>query len=124
MKLGSNIKNKDYENFKINWYFTGIWKRRFPLVDYLRNSLPNAIKIINATAILHNMSILWGEIGVDQLDGRPDPNDQPALPEDTGVDVNFDPNDLMPAQVRDLGKATRGNIRRTMPIPIGPERRL
>ena len=54
------------------------------------------------------MSILWGEIGVDQLDGRPDPNDQPALPEDPGVDVNFDPNDLMPAQVRDLGKATRG----------------
>ena len=124
MKLGSNIKNKDYENFKINWYFTGIWKRRFPLVDYLRNSLPNAIKIINATAILHNMSILWGEIGVDQLDGRPDPNDQPALPEDTGVDVNFDPNDLMPAQVRDLGKATRDNIHRTMPNPIKPEHRL
>ena len=47
----------------------GIWKRRFPIAQNLRNHLPNAIKIINATAVLHKISILWEEIGVDQLDG-------------------------------------------------------
>ena len=89
----------------------GIWKRRFPIAENLRNHLPNAIKIINATAILHNISILWEEIGIDQLDGQPDPADVPALPAEPDMHVDFDPNDLNPLQMRQLGQATRDNMR-------------
>ena len=102
----------------------GIWKRRFPIAENLRNHLPNAIKIINATAILHNISILWEEIGIDQLDGQPDPADVPALPAEPDMHVDFDPNDLNPLQMRQLGQATRDNMRLSMdPNPTARERR-
>lgn len=39
----------------------GMWKRRFPIVRNIRNHYPNAIEIIMATAVLHNLSVLWKE---------------------------------------------------------------
>ena len=43
----------------------GIWKRRFPIIRWLRLKLNNAMKVVLATAILHNISIEWGEIMPD-----------------------------------------------------------
>ena len=78
----------------------GIWKRRFPIAKNLRNHLPNAIKIINATAVLHKISILWEEIGFDKLDGQPDPADEPALPAEPDIHVDFDPQPTSNVSVR------------------------
>ena len=87
----------------------GIRKRRFPIAENLQNHLPNAIKIINATAILHNISVLWEEISVDQPDGRPpDPADKPALPAEPDVHVDFDPHSGSKAFF--LGRPTPGRL--------------
>ena len=58
--------------------------------------------------------MFWAEVGVDQLDGHPDPADGPALPPEPAVPVNFDPNDLNEPQVRQVGQATRDNMRQSM----------
>jgi hypothetical protein len=54
----------------------GVLKRRFPCLREMRNHLPTAKKIIVATAVLHNLAILWNdevpvELGpVRQLNAR------------------------------------------------------
>lgn len=39
----------------------GVLKRRFPCLREMRNHLPTAKKIIVATAVLHNLAILWND---------------------------------------------------------------
>jgi len=57
----------------------GIWKRRFPIIRALRCHLPFSQDIIVATAVLHNLGILWRDAAVfeeeeedDEDDGRAD----------------------------------------------------
>ena len=40
----------------------GIWKRRFPILKQLRVNLSHAITIVEATGILHNISLDWNDI--------------------------------------------------------------
>ena len=40
----------------------GMWKKRWPIIDDLRLHVENAMAVIEATAILHNISLEWGDI--------------------------------------------------------------
>ena len=39
----------------------GIWKRRFPLIKHIRLHVKDAVRVITATAILHNMAMTWND---------------------------------------------------------------
>ena len=86
----------------------------------MRVKLENAMNIVIATAILHNLSIMWGDI-------MPEEDDQgqvhPAL-EDGPDDVVVDYADLTREQVRRMGIAARDHMRTLMdPEPTVSERR-
>jgi hypothetical protein len=48
-----------------------LWKRRFPILKSLRGDVANCQDIVVATAVLHNMGLLWkdenfvGRVGID-----------------------------------------------------------
>lgn len=90
----------------------GIWKRRFPIIRSLRVHLNNAFRIIVATAILHNISILWGEIM--PLDDHPELPDIPAMPPVPHEELVLDHGNLPREQVRLMGRQTRENMRDMM----------
>lgn len=90
----------------------GIWKRRFPIIRCLRVHLDNAYRIIVATAILHNLSILWGEIL--PLDDHPELGDIEAMPAVPHEELVVDPGNLPRDQVRLMGRQTRENLREMM----------
>ena len=100
----------------------GIWKRRFPIIKSLRVHLPNAYKVITATAILHNLSVMWGEIL------GPDPH--PDLPAELAENyyepqenIIVDYAELPPQVRRRLGQEARDNMREAMdPRPNAEER--
>ena len=105
--------------------YLGIWKNRFPILKRMRLHLPNAMKVVMATAILHNLSILWGEIGVEDLGEHPDLQGRdPAMPPVPNADITIDLEDLTPIQIRRLGQQTRENMRTNMdPVPTRHELR-
>lgn len=54
----------------------GIWKQRFPILRQMRIGLENTMKVIECTAILHNIGIAWG----DMMPRDMFPNDPPGRP--------------------------------------------
>ena len=46
----------------------GIWKKRFPIIGQLRQKLENCFVVVETTAILHNLSILWEDILPREMD--------------------------------------------------------
>ena len=97
----------------------GIWKRRFPIVRWLRVKLNNAMKIILATAILHNISIEWDEIFPNH--DLPDGTLYPDMP-DAGDVVVLD--DLNPRQQRVVGQERRDHLRQKMEHDLQVLRRI
>lgn len=97
----------------------GIWKRRFPIVRWLRVKLNNAMKIILATAILHNISIEWDEIFPNH--DHPDGTLYPDMP-DAGDVVVLD--DLNPRQQRVVGQERRDHLRQKMEHDLQVLRRI
>ena len=55
-----------------------MWKRRFPILKGLRSHYNNAVEVIMATAVLHNITVLW-KIPVPEAD-NPDANIPPVPP--------------------------------------------
>ena len=90
----------------------GIWKRRFPILRCLRVNLPNAYKIIICCAILHNLSVLWGEI-LPQ-DDHPGVPFIPAIPPVPNQPLVVDHGDLTAEQIRRMGQETRERMRDLM----------
>ena len=87
----------------------GIWKRRFPIIRWLRLKLNNAMKVVLATAILHNISIEWGEIMPDHE--HPDGLMFPDMP-DAGDVIVVD--QLNPREQRLVGQHRRELLRHKM----------
>ena len=91
----------------------GIWKRRFPILNCLRLHLQNAIAVVEATAILHNISIVWGDLlprdmMVDAPAGLAEPAEEEVI-----VD-NRQPADVR----RQQGIAARNSLlQRTLQTP-------
>ena len=46
----------------------GIWKKRFPIIGQLRQKLENCFVVVETTAILHNLFILWEDILPREMD--------------------------------------------------------
>ena len=87
------------------FYFSAMWKGRFPILKMCRLHVQNAVKVVLGTAVLHNLSILWEEVDVEELPPHP------ALPsdlQDLGADVpTMDITielDMQPEQVRAMGQ--------------------
>jgi hypothetical protein len=57
----------------------GMWKRRFLIIRNMRNHNSNALEVVMATAVLHNLSVIWGE---------PEPEDVDDSEEDEDDDQN------------------------------------
>jgi hypothetical protein len=87
----------------------GIWKRRFPCLNYLRYSHARARKVVIATAILHNILILWREEAADD-DIIPTPRTE--VP---GEDYEIIGDDAEPAVIRAHGQIFRDQLRMNMP---------
>lgn len=87
----------------------GIWKRRFPVVNQLRANRENARKIVIATAILHNICILWGD---EDPDGPLPPTIPAAVVEDADnlVGVHQHNSDA----IRLAGQMVRDGLRLSM----------
>ena len=45
-----------------------MWKQRFPIVWNIRNHFDNVLEIVMATAVLHNLAVLWKEEEPDKSD--------------------------------------------------------
>ena len=81
------------------------------------------MKIIVATAILHNLSVLWGEINVQDLPDHPD-LDVVALAPVPHEEVTVEYNELTSDVWRNLGQLTRDQMWDNVdPNPIPRERR-
>ena len=60
----------------------GQWKSKFPILKQMRHSLKTSQKIIIATAVLFNISTLWGEedIYITNNDADDAPNQNIPIP--------------------------------------------
>ena len=94
----------------------GIWKRRFPCVkNGLRNDLDFAKKTIVATAVLHNISILWAD-GLPPGEERPVEQEVPEHPEDQFIIEDETGTEA----VRARGQALRDMLTENMPENQSP----
>jgi hypothetical protein len=90
----------------------GIWKRRFPCLKYLRCHYPRARKVVIATAILHNISIIWndedpvGNVNSDAGEPFPEVHDE--------EDFEIIEDDAEPPVVRARGQTLRDHLRLSM----------
>jgi hypothetical protein len=89
----------------------GMLKRRFPLVKSLRVSLNNAINIVVAAVVLHNISLEWA----DDMPLDDHPNllniQEPPQPRHLPYNEVNIVNDLNPAERRNRAAAVRDNYR-------------
>ena len=77
----------------------GLWKRRFPCLRMgIRTKLSTAADIVVATAVLHNLALLWGEPEPEPEDGEVDA--------DVGQD-NFNQTNRTTAAIRVAGQLKR-----------------
>ena len=87
----------------------GMWKRRFPIVRNLRNHFDNALEIVMATAVLHNLAVLWNE-------GEPYEADEDS-DKDSDISENSD-EEYVPGRSRDgrfeLQKITGTRLRQKL----------
>ena len=68
----------------------GIWKQRFPCLRNLRCHYQNAKDTIIATAILHNLAILWGDrLPPDDEQGHPEEGQAQYVIEDNDATANI-----------------------------------
>jgi hypothetical protein len=86
----------------------GIWKRRWPVTHLLRCSYSRARKTVYATAVLHNVGILWG----DEDPNGPEP--PPPLVPDINEQFEIVGYDAEPAVVREAGQRLRDHLRLNM----------
>ena len=106
-----------------NVNISGVWKKRFPIITCLRSHYDNALEIIMATAVLHNLSILWKD-PLPEAD-HPDAAGIPAVPpqfQDGNRGV-LPQNAEVPRNrvaIRAEGDAVRERLRENMP-PATPQ---
>ena len=99
----------------------GRLKRRWPIVKSLRVEYSNAVNIIMAAAILHNVGVRWQDEADDLPDLAP-----PLDHDDRLANERFRPG--MPEGARRLrtrreGEEVRDNLRLNMPPPSQRELR-
>jgi hypothetical protein len=90
----------------------GIWKQRFPCLRHMRAHVRLAKKMIIATAILHNISILWGD---DDPPPADDDEEEDSSDDDGSDDLVLTEHNVRPNSVRALGQLVREELRRQMP---------
>ena len=95
-------------------------EKPFPILKMCRLHVHNAVKVVIATAILHNLSVLWDEVAVEELPPQPDLEGYTV--EDIGATVPHQDItielDMPPEQVRRMGQGKRDNIRQTMSMTL------
>ena len=85
-----------------------VWKRRWPIIRSLRVHLQNAQRIVLATAVLHNMAILWREELPDDFD-----EDEDIQPGNPDITIEDDEDSV---SRRNAGKIARTNLRERMEL--------
>lgn len=91
----------------------GIWKRRFPCLKHMRTHLQLSQDIIFATAVLHNLGVLWrDEAPEDEEDEEEDEEEEEEEEEELVIRraENFNP-----MAVRLQGQLVRSNLLHAMP---------
>ena len=56
----------------------GMWKKRFPLIKHIRLHVNNAVRVITASAVLHNMAVEWKDTLPELQMESPQPVPVPA----------------------------------------------
>jgi len=88
----------------------GRWKRRFPILKQLRYHLENSLNTIIATAIIHNLCILWNdETEVPSDDDDDDDDGDGEAEQDLVIGLQ------QPAAILAAGKAHRDRLWQQMP---------
>ena len=93
-----------------NQHHSGILKRRFPYVVHMRINFDNAVKVIMAAVVLHNIAIEWK----DEIEDLDEPEDY--VPPRDNIDdyLGIEGGDLDQVQGRLQGQAARDNLRRSL----------
>ena len=69
----------------------GWWKRRWPIIKHMREDIPTGKETIDATAVLHNLAIIWNDevplLEHDEL--APLPGQQPLEDQEDDEDPDF-----------------------------------
>lgn len=87
----------------------GRWKRRFPILKGMRVHLPAARRIMIATAVLHNMAVLWRD-----EDPEHEEEEDPQDPEE--VRGNFPPPGMTARLAKVRGESKRSALTAAMPM--------
>jgi hypothetical protein len=87
------------------------WKNRFRCVEDMHANVPTAKRIIYATAILHNLAVLWNDEMPDDEEVYDDSEDDDSEDDDSEDDDNG-PRDV---EARDLGRILRDQMCANMP---------
>lgn len=96
----------------------GIWVRRFPCLKNMRCHYENAKEIIDASAILHNYAILWGD---EWPENDLEENHQNDRPNEEQYVVLAEHDDAV--NLRRGGQERRDQLLREMP-PQGRRERI
>lgn len=97
----------------------GVWKRRWPIIKQVRFHHSNAIEVVLATAVLHNLSVLWKQPEWTEED---DDDIPPEFRNSNQGQVRVE-DDLDRAAVRAEGEIVRNNLLANMPPPTAKERK-
>ena len=99
---------------------SGMWKQRFPVLRGLRCHYNTALEVTLATAVLHNLSVLWRE----PLPDGHNVDIPPEIMNDQQGQVVVVDMDLDRAAIRAEGDLVRDRLRQNMPPPTQRERRI
>lgn len=96
----------------------GVWKKGWPILKQVRFHHSNAIEVVFATAVLHNLSVLCKQPQWNEEDDDIPPKFRNSNQGQVRVE-----DDLDRAAVRAEGEIVRNNLLANMPPPTAKERK-
>ena len=100
-----------------------ILQRLWPILTSLRNHLPNALDIILACCILHNIRVKWGSFDPEEDKERDEDEDEQDENEEEMDDIDLIDDEINNVAIRARGAVLRDNMRNSMPPPTASEMR-
>ena len=100
-----------------------ILQRLWPILTSLRNHLPNALEIILACCILHNIRVKWGLFDPEEDEDEDEDEQQDENEGEEMDDIDLIDDDLNNVAIRARGAVLRENMRNNMPPPTASEMR-
>ena len=101
-----------------------MWSKRFPIIKSMRNHYKYSLEIFMATAVLHNLAVLWNEpLCWNVAEPNDDGDEEPNAEEDDGNEAVAGPITGDRTRIKLEGEALRNTLLHNMPVATTEENR-